>query len=164
MNWPRQTACNSFYGNPRLANGKLDPHWYAENIIQVSPPFAMHMDMAPIKHFPVHRKCAKAFGMWLDKVWTNAGHDQAVIAHWGMDVFSGSFEFRPMRGSTHLSMHAYGCAMDLDAPRNGFHSHSPHFAEFKAQVVQPFLALGGEWGGNWPNSTDGMHFQFARVG
>ena len=172
MNWPTQSACDSFYGNPRLPNGKLDPHWFAENIITIVAPFAMQMDKAAISHIQVHRKCAEAFSAWLGTVWANGGRDQAVMAQWGMDVFSGSFNFRPMRGSSHLSMHAYGCAIDIDAPRNAFHSITPHFATLREQVVKPFLDLGGVWGGDWNGNgssvderrADGMHFQFARMG
>jgi hypothetical protein len=172
MNWPTQSACDEFYGNPRGKNGKANPLWMAQNLIEISPPFAMHMDKVPIRKFQVHRKCAEGFKTWLDQVWANAGHDQSVIAQWGMDVFSGSYEFRPMRGLSRLSMHAYGCAIDIDAPRNAFHSPTPHFATLREQVVMPFLALGGVWGGDWNGNgssaderrADGMHFQFARMG
>ena len=89
-----------------------------------------------------------------------------------MSVFSGSYCFRTMRGLQHLSMHAYGCAMDFDAPRNGLHDQKPHFAVLRQEVVEPFLKLGGVWGGDWNGDgssaderrADGMHFQFARMG
>jgi hypothetical protein len=172
MNWPRQSACDEFYGNPRGRDGSINKSWAARNLLEISPPFAMHMDKTPIRKFPVHRSCADGFMAWLEKVWSNAGHDQSVIAQWGMDVFSGSFNFRPMRGSSHLSMHAYGCAIDIDAPRNGFHCVTPHFATLRKQVVKPFLDLGGIWGGDWNGNgssiderrCDGMHFQFAHLG
>lgn len=172
MNWPRQSACDQFYGNPRGLNGKVNPAWQRQSLIEIAPPFAMHMGKLSIKKFPVHHKCADAFKAWLDHVWANADHDQNLIAEWGMDVFSGSFNFRPMRGSTRLSMHAYGCAIDIDAPRNGFHSVTPHFASLRKQVVEPFLDLGGVWGGDWNGNgssaderrADGMHFQFAHLG
>ncbi len=172
MNWPTQSACDAFYGNPRGKSGKANAQWVAQNLIEIKPPFAMHMDQQPIPKFPIHRKCADAFKAWLDQVWANAGHDQTVISKWGMDVFSGSFNFRPMRGSSHLSMHAYGCAIDIDAARNGFHSVTPHFGSLRQEVVKPFLDLGGVWGGDWNGNgssaderrADGMHFQFAHLG
>ncbi len=172
MNWPRQSACNEFYGNPRGRDGKLIEGWVTRNLVHIALPFAMHMDKKPITKIPVHRKCAEGFQAWLDQVWANAGRDKTVIARWGMDVFSGSFNFRPMRGSSHLSMHAYGCAIDIDAPRNGFHCRTPHFASLRAEVVKPFLDLGGTWGGDWNGNgssaderkADGMHFQFAHLG
>ena len=173
MNWPTQSGCDAFYGNPRGASGaRANPNWYALNIVEIAPPFKMHMDSNPITKFPVHRKCADAFGSWLNKVWSNAGHDQSVMAQWGMDIFSGSYEFRTMRGLSRLSMHAYGCAIDIDAPHNAFHSTTPRFATLREQVVKPFLELGGVWGGDWNGNgltsderrADGMHFQFAHMG
>ena len=92
-NWPKQSACNEFYGNPRGANGKLNSRWSSTNLVEIAPPFAMHMEKALIKKFPVHRKCADGFKAWLDQVWINAGKDQKVISQWGMDIFSGSFNF-----------------------------------------------------------------------
>jgi hypothetical protein len=91
----------------------------------------------------------------------NAGGDPGKLAFWGVDVFSGSFNYRAKRAANSLSMHAYGIALDLDAPRNQFKSRNMHFAQFKKEVVSPFLDLGGDWGGDWKRSIDGMHFQFA---
>jgi len=93
-----------------------------------------------------------------------AGKDQKTIDAWGVSVFSGSYNYRVMRGGAVLSMHAYGCAIDLDAPRNFFHDQDPHFAHIP-QVVKAFKDEGWVWGGDWSGrSKDGMHFQAARVG
>lgn len=169
--WPRQSEADFFYGNPRGRSGAIvSPTWYAKNIVMVKPPFLMRMTK-PVKHFPIHKKCADATLAWLEAVWSNAGHDQQVINGWGMGVFSGSYCFRPMRGSLHLSMHAYGCALDFDAPHNALFDPTPRFATLREEVVEPFLKLGGVWGGDWNGNMqssderrpDGMHFQFARI-
>ena len=164
--WPLQSQCDTFYGNPRGRGGAVvSPSWYKDNMVLLVPPFKMNMDKIKITRFPVHKKCKDAFMAWLEKVWENAGKDQKVINDWGMNVFSGSFNYRPMRGGTRLSMHSYGAAIDFDAPRNAFHDSTPHFELVKTQVVKPFTDLGGVWGGDWSGrSVDGMHFQFARVG
>lgn len=164
--WPLQSQCDQFYGNPRGPGGSVvSPAWYQENIVSLTPQFAMHMGNIPITHFPVHKKCQDSFKAWLEAVWNNAGKDPEKIALWGMDVFSGSFNYRVMRTSNHLSMHSYGAAIDIDAPRNGQGSGAGHFSTLKNEVVQPFLDLGGTWGGNWHGSTqDSMHFQFATLG
>ena len=170
--WPLQSEASSFYGNPRGRNSmQVSGAWYKSNITLVQPPFKMKM-LGPITRFPVHVKCADATREWLNQIWINAGRDQRVIERWGMNVFSGSYCYRTMRGLQHLSMHAYGCAMDFDAPRNGLHDQTPHFANLRHEVVEPFLKLGGTWGGDWNGNgtsaderrTDGMHFQFARIG
>jgi D-alanyl-D-alanine carboxypeptidase len=168
--WPVQDEVDAFYGNPRGRNGAVvNGNWYKNNIILIKPPFYMEMGK-PISHIPVHKKCAEFFSEWLLLVWDNASRDQKDINKWGMNVFSGSFCYRPMRGFNKLSMHAYGCAIDIDAPRNGLHDKTPNIAHYHAEVVEPFLRLGGVWGGDWNGNgkswdeprCDGMHFQFAR--
>jgi hypothetical protein len=142
------------------------------NIVTFKPPFRMAMGEIRITKISVHRKCAPSFEAWLNDVWRNAGRDQRVIDAWGMSVFSGAFNYRPMRGGSALSMHAYGAALDFDAPRNGLPDRTPHFATLRKEVVAPFLKLGGLWGGDWDGDgdtlderrCDGMHFQFARLG
>lgn len=172
MNWPRQSEADRFYGNPRSKTGSVvSPAWYRNHIVLVKPPFAMRMTKA-IEKFPIHKKCAESTLAWLEAVWDNASRDQREIELWGMDIFSGSFCFRPMRGSIHLSMHAYGCAMDFDAPRNAMFDGAPNFSKLRAEVIEPFLRLGGVWGGDWngdgstrgERKADGMHFQFAHMG
>lgn len=170
--WPKQSEADTFYGDPRLYHSaSVSTAWHRSKIVSIAPPFFMRM-IKPVKNFPVHRRCAEATLEWLNEVWKNAGRDQRVIDDWGMSVFSGSYCFRPMRGLQHLSMHAYGCAMDFDAPRNGLHDQTPHFATLRQEVVEPFLKLGGVWGGDWNGDgssaderrADGMHFQFALLG
>lgn len=161
MNWPLQRECDAFYGNPRGRNGQASPSWEKNNLVFITPPFQMYFIGKPAKP-RVHKKCANSFMLWLEKVWENAGKDLKVIKDWGMDDYGGAYNFRRMRNGSALSMHSYGCAIDLDADRNGFHDRTPHFATLRNEVVKPFLDLGGTWGGDW-NDPDGMHFQFARV-
>ena len=170
--WPKQSEADAFYGNPRRFGAAIvSSDWYRSNIVQIKAPFFMRM-IKPVLKFPIHKACSKATLEWLDQVWKNAGRDQRVIDDWGLSVFSGSYCFRPMRGLQHLSMHAYGCAMDFDAPRNGLHDQKPHFETLRQEVVEPFVKLGGVWGGDWNGDglssderrADGMHFQFARMG
>ena len=49
MNWPTQSGCDAFYGNPRGSTGtRANPNWYAHNIVEIAPPFKMHMDRNPL--------------------------------------------------------------------------------------------------------------------
>lgn len=170
-NWPLQRDCDTFYGNPRGAGGaQVSKTWYAQNITTIVPPFRMAMGTIKITKIPVHNKCAEALGRVLAKIWEASGRDQAVIDRWGMSVFSGSFNYRPMRGGSALSMHAYGCAIDFDAPRNGLGDRTPNFAHIP-EVLAAFKAEGAIWGGDWNGNgdtqderrCDGMHWQFARL-
>lgn len=157
--WPLQRECNNFYGDPN------SPKFEQQNIVRVPTPWKLYFGLSAMSGIRVHKKCADAFEAWFKIIWQNAHESQSTIHNWGMDKFSGSFVVRPKRAGTTLSMHAYGCAIDFDAESNSFKDHTPFFSNptVHAAVVQPFKDLGGTWGGDWPNNTDGMHFQFANV-
>lgn len=159
-NWPKQKDCDLFYGNPR------DPGFVRNHLTYIKAPFLMKYGLSPISSITVNVKCAGAFSAWLETVWDNARHDQKVVGAWGISAFSGSYNYRVKRSGSTLSMHAYGCAIDFDAPNNPFQSQKSHFkddTDAYKNVVLPFKALGGTWGGDWEHNTDGMHFQFADV-
>lgn len=170
MNWPLQSQCDAFYGNPRGRNGLASRQWESANLVLVTPAFPIFFLGKPAR-MRVHKKCADAWMAWSEAVWKNAGQNKNVIREWGMDNYGGAYNYRVMRGGHVLSMHAYGCAVDFDAPRNGMGNHRPHIAKYYDQIVAPFLALGGVWGGSWDGDRDtiderlpdGMHFQFARL-
>jgi hypothetical protein len=71
-----------------------------------------------------------------------------------------------MRGLNTLSMHSFGCALDLDPARNGLGDATPRFARFP-EVISAFRASGLCWGGDWDGDGssadqrrhDGMHLQ-----
>lgn len=170
--WPTQRNCDSFYGNPRGKNGESSKAWEAENLVYVKDlPFKMSMGDIPITRIRVHRKIADSLTRVLNTTWQRAGRDQAKIDEWGMSVFSGAYNFRLMRGGTNLSMHAYGVAVDFDAPRNGLGDRTPNFANIP-EVRTAFEAEGAIWGGDWNGNgdtlderrCDGMHWQWARLG
>lgn len=153
--WPLQKDCDAFYGNPRGSGGQPNPAWEAANLSHVSPPFRMYYAGKPVQSVKVHRKCAESLGRVFAAIWEAAKHDQSQIDRWDVSLFGGSFNFRLMRGSSHLSMHSYGCAIDLAPERfpMGRHDHT-----FVPQVIKAFSDEGWE---NLPN--DRMHFQAARV-
>jgi hypothetical protein len=160
-----QRDCDAFYGNPRGAAGRASGSWEAGNITRVVPPFVMRYDGNPVRAIAMHRKCAGSFMRVLNRIWEAAGQDQATVDAWGASTFAGSYVFRAKRGGGTLSMHAYGCAIDLDPARNGFHDVTPNFGiGSQLAVVRAFEAEGWEWGGRWKGrSCDGMHFQAART-
>jgi hypothetical protein len=164
MTWPLQSQCDSYYGNPRGRNGGASPVWEKANLTRITPPFKMQFAGKPITSISINKKCADSLSRVFEKIWEAAEKNQKIIDDWGVSVFSGSYNYRVMRGGNVLSMHAYGCAIDLDAPRNWFHDQDPHFAKVP-QVLKAFADEGWTWGGSWSGrSKDGMHFQAARVG
>ena len=109
----------------------------------------------PISGIPFHRKCAPALLSALNEIWVASGKNQKVVDEWGVSDFGGSFNYRLMRNSQHLSMHSYGIAIDLSPARFPNGSNQNHFND---TVVKAFEKNGAI---NLPN--DLMHFQFATV-
>jgi hypothetical protein len=158
MQWPLQRDCNNFYGNP-LAGG------FEANLVLVTAPYQLYYGNTPIKGVRVHRKCADSLRRIFARIWTAATHNQATVDSWGASKFAGSYVLRRKRGGSTLSMHAYGCAIDLDPARNAMGNTRPNFGKpGPLAVVAAFEAEGWEWGGRWSGrSCDGMHFQAART-
>jgi hypothetical protein len=71
---------------------------------------------------------------------------------------AGCFVPRYIAGTHQLSYHAFGLAIDINAPENqrGTRGH------MDPRVVDIFRQWGFEWGGTW-HYTDPMHFQLDRV-
>lgn len=163
--WPLQKDVDSFYGNPRGQSGKPSRSWEAENLVMVTAPYQLYYDKKPVRGIRVHRKCAEAFRRVFERIWVAAGREQSVVDAWGASTFAGGYVYRNKRGGGTLSMHAYGCAIDLDPARNAMGDNTPNFgAPGPYAVVKAFEAEGAVWGGRWKGrGCDGMHFQFARV-
>ena len=159
MAWPLQTQCNAFYGDPRSPGGNASAKWEAANLTTVVPPYRMTYDGKPIKGIRVHKKCAESLKRCLEAVWVAAGKKQSVVDGWGASIYGGAYNFRLKRGGTSLSMHSWGCAIDLDPARNGFGDKTPAMPR---EVIAALEAEGWEWGGHW-SKPDGMHFQAART-
>lgn len=73
-----------------------------------------------------------------------------------MKTFDGAYCWRSQRGSTKLSMHAFGGAMDFNAETNALGTKG----DMDPGVVNCFEAHGWTWGGRW-GRPDPMHFSFA---
>lgn len=163
MTYPLQNDCDEFYGNPRGRNGQPSPKWMSENLVKVIPPYQMFYAGQPIKSFQMHKKCAADTVRALELINQAAKGSKNLLTESGANVFGGSFNFRLMRGGNRLSMHSWGCAIDLDPANNALHDETPKFAKYPF-VIEAFEKVGAVWGGRWAGrSCDGMHFQFARV-
>ena len=69
-------------------------------------------------------------------------------------TWDGCFNIRLKRGSTNVSLHSWGIAIDINAAWNRFRSKPTMGFE----LVKAFTDAGFEWGGDW-SQPDGMHFQ-----
>lgn len=161
QNWPLQAECDAFYGNPRGdGGGHVNSRWYSDNMMTVPVPFLMYFDKTPVRRIAIHHKCADSLIRVFARVQELWSADPASL-HDADLHYDGSFNYRPKRGQRSLSMHAYGCAIDIDAANNPFGKRKMRFTKTSPWVVA-FEGEGWIWGGRW-NSPDGMHFQAARV-
>jgi hypothetical protein len=162
-NWPKQSECDKFYGNPRGRNGTASAKWESENLVKVVSPFQLFYADKPVKTFRVHEKCAAATLAALQAIHTATKGDKKVLTECGINIFGGSYNFRLKRNGNTLSMHSYGCALDFDPARNAMGDTTPYFAKYPF-IIKAFEDQGAVWGGRWHGSScDGMHFQFART-
>ena len=164
--WPLQSDCDDYYDDPRGEDGKADPDWEKENLVQFVPPWKMIDEdtKEPVPFFLFHKKAVQSLTKIFDTIWLMYNKDQAAIEKDNLHLFSGSYVFRPIRGGTHLSMHAYGVALDIAAGLNEMGKPYDPKHGLPMKVVHVFEKEKAIWGGRWHGRPDAMHFQFAIVG
>jgi len=121
--WPLEHEADRFYGNPRGHAGSYDPNWRA-----IASCISMSVAIAhgPASASPVHHHSSQMRRQPRTGAGSDMGGDllsQDAADARGYSLFSGSFNFRPIRGRSALSMHAYAAAIDWDAPT--IHGHRP---------------------------------------
>jgi hypothetical protein len=167
---PKQSdvlAYKSIYGDPRGRNPSMvSAQWVASNMVRTTIPFIMTYAGMPIKTLSFHKAAVLPFKGLFQLLLDAAKGRQATLDQWGVSITGGSFCYRTMRGLNTLSMHSFGCALDLDPARNGLSDSTPRFAEFP-EVMKAFRDSGLTWGGDWNGNgstaderrCDGMHLQ-----
>ena len=151
--WPAQSQALSFFGNP-AASG-----WEAANLVDVVCPW--NITGTSGNKILIHKKAAASLTRVLNYIWENCGKSQAQIDAFGYNVFDGSYNYRPIAGTSTLSEHAYGGAIDWNAAANPQHATASQ-TKFKEDslIVQAFKGEGWTWGGDWsPTYRDAMHVQ-----
>jgi hypothetical protein len=157
--WPKQSDCLRLFGNPTSAG------WSSQHLVPVAIPFQMHMDEVPVHSISINKIAAASLSRVLTTIWNACDHQQTNVGKCGCEVFSGSFAVRPIRGGKAMSMHSFGLAIDIDAPRNGLaEPASRTFFQSDSVVVRAFKSERWTWGGDWRGRRDAMHFQAAIVG
>ena len=155
--WPLQRDVPKIDGNPARSD------WTSANLVTVLCPWKLYYETHPVRGIQINKRCADSLRRVLGAIWDAVGGSQSEIEKLHYHRYSGSYNYRPMRGGAALSMHAYGRAIDWDDAENP--QHSPHHL-FKSDslIVVKFKAEGWEWGGDWIGaSVDAMHVQAARV-
>lgn len=77
-----------------------------------------------------------------------------------LKTYDGCFNIRAVRGSPHMSCHAYGLAIDLNAAKNPLGSSHGDLS-IHPDFVKCFTDQGFDWGGNFKSRKDQMHFSYA---
>lgn len=156
--WPKDNmaAKVAFYGDPRGPHG-ADPKWEAANLVRIVPPFQMSYAGKPIKTITVHKKIMNAVTDAFLDIWEACGRDQKKVDKTGASDWGGCFNYRVIAGSSNLSNHSFGCAIDLSPRTNGFNTGK---GTINSIVVDAFKRQGAFWGGDYKGRTDPMHFEF----
>jgi hypothetical protein len=122
------------------------PSWEAENLVWIRTPYP---GLRPIR---IHKILAAIFEACLRKA-------HAHCPDYKLRLLSGYFPRRKMfRSTAELSLHAWGCAFDVNWDTNGVGTNAP--CDLPPDFVAAFTEAGWEWGGTWVRSKDYMHFQY----
>lgn len=155
--WPRQSdvrANTSMFGRP------------GTNQAECELPYTMYGDYdrrIKVTRFQCHAKVEDSLKRIFQRTLDHYGATQ--IKKLNLDIFSGCYNYRPTTGSSSLSMHAWGVAVDIDAAHNEM-DEGDNEAAFARAIYSPFLDFWEEEG--WVNlgrarNYDWMHFQAARL-
>jgi hypothetical protein len=120
-------------GDPRASD------WMEKNIATVKTPND--------QKWSVHRQAAPDFQNFLEEL-----HASGYAP-----VSSGGYNLRNIRGTNQLSQHAFGNAIDINAPAN---PQGGTKMDLPANVGELAAKHNLEWGGNWKNNPDPMHFEW----
>lgn len=130
-----------------LGGGKIapDPGWVASHITTEAVPILGNVTCNKLI-FPQLRAA-------LEEVVARNLADKIHV-----DEYAGCYNARFIAGSTKLSNHAFGLALDFNVPGNGRGT----VGEMDRDVVAIFKSWGFGWGGDW-GYTDPMHFEMNRL-
>lgn len=125
----------SIFGDP------LSPGWEDQNLVTIKAPNG--------QAWRVHKMAAPSFeGLMRDLV--AAGYNPTS---------SGGFNYRPIRGGTKLSQHAFGNAIDINAASNPM-ARGPMQTDMPPNTAELAAKYGLTWGGTWKDRPDPMHFEW----
>ena len=164
------------FGDPRGTSGKASSAWEMESLSHMLLPYQMRASWGgAVNVAVVHDDVKLPLRSALKGVWNAArlevkrkygGEDTAfydkktkAYLRWlGLDVFGGTYCFRPIKGGHTLSTHAFGAAIDIDPLHNAMGTKG----RMPPWVVEIFEKQGFVWGGNWKR-PDPMHFEYTKL-
>jgi len=139
-----------FFGDPHFASGSVDSRWEQASMILVR-------DLPGVPKLYCHRLIVEPLREALVES-QKLGYRPTTI---------GCFAPRAKRGSSQLSLHTFGAAVDLDAATNPLALNCPagdprrdNFT-IPREVIAAWKKIGWFWGGDFMTRFDPMHFQWA---
>lgn len=155
--WPRQAdvrAQTSMFGKPGTSQALA------------KMPYTLYGDYQrkiKVNEFQCHSKVKTSLERIFQRTLDYYGPTK--IRTLNLDIWSGCFNYRSTVGSSSLSMHAWGIAVDMDAAHNDLNDSNTE-AAFAKPVYAPFINFWEAEG--WINlgrarNYDWMHFQAARL-
>ena len=167
MTWPRENPkqLEAFYGPLALgADGNPTASWMKTHLTQIATPYPLALAWDPtrrVSKVTCHQHVSQSLESILNAILAHYGTAEKV-ARERMHLYGGCYQFRRIAGSTSLSMHAYGAAVDLDPIANPLgKAYDPAAGMVPMAVVEIFEGEGWTWGGRFHTRRDCMHFQAA---
>lgn len=164
MSWPRDRHEDllAFYGPLVLGtNGRPTAAWESAMLTRIELPYRMSLSWDPVRtinRITCHRRVSQSLKRVLQGILQHYGSSDA-IEEARLHLFGGCYEFRRVAGSSRLSVHAFGAAIDFDPDRNSLgKAYDPDSGMIPVPVVQIFKDEGWLWGGEFTR-PDCMHFQ-----
>jgi hypothetical protein len=157
--WPTATrsALEAFYGKPGDES----------NLVSFTFPYPMYYLGRRVTSGRCHKKVKDSLLRVLTSIGDKWGDQRGIMEE--AEDYGGIYNYRNSRGSSSLSMHAWGIAIDLDADDNGMHTPWPTVADMPLEIMEKFakegwLAAGAFWTHKTVrhNGYDAMHFQATR--
>jgi peptidoglycan LD-endopeptidase CwlK len=161
-------------------HGKEIPQEIRDTVTLVTVPYFSFRDTVEEGQFVVHRELAsevEEIFKTLREMHFPIHHMTPVAAYgWSDDVSmaannTSAFNYRTIAGTTRLSHHATGRAIDINPVQNPYVGVNGSVAPLGAtydlsqqgtvteDIVNVFKSYGWEWGGDWSDRKDWQHFQ-----
>lgn len=163
---PKETYADMsrYYGKHSLGSDGMPTNmWKQNHLTTITPPYKIKLGYrpySPISQISCHMLVAESFLMALVDV-------KAVYAPAAPDArcakFSGCYNYRPSRGGSELSAHAWGAAVDFDNEANPLkRDWTPDVGMLPLLFIMAFNSHGWKWGGEYKVRPDPMHMTMVK--
>ena len=124
--WPRsnRASVEAFYGKPGDES----------NLVPFDFPFPTYYGGKRVLKGRCHYKVKDSLLRILTEIGSKYSTDRGIIEE--AEDYGGIYNYRPKRGSSSLSLHSWGIAIDLDADDNTFRDSCPMRADMPLEIME----------------------------